>query len=52
MGILRSDLLTHSQLSNEGGSIVLDGSGDYLSFSAHSFLLQRHLMLLLNYGFT
>ena len=36
MGILRSDLLTHSQLSNEGGSIVLDGSGDYLSFSAHS----------------
>ena len=36
MGILRSDLLTHSQLSNEGGSIVLDGSGDYLSFAAHS----------------
>ena len=36
MGILRADLLTHSQLSNEGGSIVLDGSGDYLSFAAHS----------------
>ena len=36
MGILRSDLLTHSQLSNEGGSILLDGSGDYLSFAAHS----------------
>ena len=36
MGILRSDLLTHSQLSNEGGSIVLDGSGDYLSFAAHN----------------
>ena len=36
MGILRSDLLTHSQLSNEGCSIVLDGSGDYLSFAAHS----------------
>ena len=36
MGILRADLLTHSQLSNEGGSIVLDGSGDYLSFAADS----------------
>ena len=36
MGILRTDLLSHSQLPNEGGSIVLDGSGDYLSFAAHS----------------
>ena len=36
MGILSAALLTHSHLSNEGGSIVLDGSGDYLSFAAHS----------------
>ena len=30
MGILRADLLTHSQLSNEGGSIVLDGTTDFI----------------------
>ena len=34
MGILRSDLIAHSQLESTGGSIVLDGVGDYLTFAA------------------
>jgi len=34
MGILRSDVISHSQLESTGGSIVLDGVGDYLTFAA------------------
>ena len=34
MGILRSDIVTHSSLEPTGGSIVLDGVGDYLTFAA------------------
>ena len=34
MGILRSDIVSHSQLESTGGSIVLDGVGDYLTFAA------------------
>ena len=30
MGILRADLLTHSQLSNTSGSIQLDGTTDFI----------------------
>ena len=36
MGILRADLLTHSQLGSAGGSVVFDGSGDYLTIPNHS----------------
>ena len=36
MGILRADLLTHSQLESAGGSVVFDGSGDYLTIPNHS----------------
>ena len=36
MGILRADLLTHSQLESAGGSVVLDGTGDYLTIPNHS----------------
>ena len=32
MGILRSDLLTHSQLE-PSGSVLFDGNSDYLSWS-------------------
>ena len=34
MGILRTDVISHSQLESTGGSIVLDGVGDYLTFAA------------------
>ena len=34
MGILRADVISHSQLESTGGSIVLDGVGDYLTFAA------------------
>ena len=36
MGILRADLLTHSQLESAGGSVDFDGSGDYLTIPNHS----------------
>ena len=36
MGILRADILTHSQLESAGGSVVFDGSGDYLTIPNHS----------------
>ena len=35
MGILRADLLTHSQLEGSG-SVEFDGVGDYLTFGSHS----------------
>ena len=35
MGILRTDLLTHSQLQ-PSGSVALDGTDDYLSIASHS----------------
>ena len=34
MGILRSDVVSHSQLEPTGGSIYLDGTGDYLSIAS------------------
>ena len=36
MGILRTDIVSHSQLEATGGSLELDGVGDYLTFGAHS----------------
>ena len=36
MGILRTDIISHSQLEATGGSLELDGVGDYLTFGAHS----------------
>ena len=36
MGILRTDVVSHSQLEATGGSLELDGVGDYLTFGAHS----------------
>ena len=36
MGILRADILTHSQLESAGGSVDFDGSGDYLTLPNHS----------------
>ena len=35
MGILRTDVVSHSQLEGSG-SVELDGVGDYLSFGSHS----------------
>ena len=35
MGILRSDIISHSQLEGSG-SVELDGVGDYLTFASHS----------------
>ena len=35
MGILRTDVVSHSQLEGSG-SVEFDGVGDYLSFGAHS----------------
>ena len=35
MGILRTDVVSHSQLEGTG-SIVFDGVGDHLTFGAHS----------------
>ena len=35
MGLLRADILTHSQLESAGGSVDFDGSGDYLTLSNH-----------------
>ena len=35
MGILRTDIVSHSQLEGSG-SIELDGVGDYLTFASHS----------------
>ena len=35
MGILRTDIISHSQLEGSG-SVELDGVGDYLSFGSHS----------------
>ena len=37
MGILRSDVVSHSQLQPTG-SVLLDGNSDYLSWSSHSSL--------------
>ncbi len=37
MGILRSDVVSHSQLQPTG-SVLLDGDSDYLSWSSHSSL--------------
>ena len=34
MGILRADVVSHSQLEPTGGSIYLDGTGDYLSIAS------------------
>ena len=34
MGILRTDVVSHSQLEPTGGSIYLDGTGDYLSIAS------------------
>ena len=31
MGILRTDIISHSQLESAGGSVEFDGSGDYLT---------------------
>ena len=31
MGILRTDIVSHSQLESAGGSVEFDGSGDYLT---------------------
>ena len=36
MGILRADILTHSQLESAGGSVDFDGSGDYLTIPNHT----------------
>ena len=36
MGLLRADILTHSQLESAGGSVDFDGSGDYLTIPNHS----------------
>ena len=36
MGILRTDIVSHSQLESAGGSVVFDGSGDYLTIPNHS----------------
>ena len=36
MGVLRTDIVSHSQLEATGGSLELDGVGDYLTFGAHS----------------
>ena len=36
MGILRTDVVSHSQLEATGGSLELDGVGDYLTFGAHN----------------
>ena len=35
MGILRTDIVSHSQLEGSG-SVELDGVGDYLTFASHS----------------
>ena len=35
MGILRTDVVSHSQLEGSG-SVELDGVGDYLTFGSHS----------------
>ena len=37
MGILRTDVVSHSQLEGSG-SVELDGVGDYLTFGAHNFI--------------
>ena len=34
MGILRSDIVSHSQLSNTSGSIELDGTTDFIQVPA------------------
>ena len=34
MGILRTDIVSHSQLEGSG-SVELDGVGDYLTFGSH-----------------
>ena len=31
MGVLRTDIISHSQLESAGGSVEFDGSGDYLT---------------------
>ena len=36
MGILRTDIISHSQLESAGGSVDFDGSGDYLTIPNHS----------------
>ena len=36
MGLLRADILTHSQLESAGGSVDFDGSGDYLTIPNHT----------------
>ena len=36
MGILRTDIISHSQLESAGGSVEFDGSGDYLTIPNHS----------------
>ena len=36
MGILRADILTHSQLESAGGSVDFDGTGDFLTIPDHS----------------
>ena len=36
MGILRTDIVSHSQLESAGGSVDFDGSGDYLTIPNHS----------------
>ena len=40
MGILRTDIVSHSQLEGSG-SVELDGVGDYLTFASHSAFTAR-----------
>ena len=40
MGILRTDIVSHSQLEGSG-SVELDGVGDYLTFGSHSAFTAR-----------
>ena len=38
MGILRTDVISHSQLSNGNASVLFDGTTDSLTIPSHSAL--------------